>query len=213
MRALLFVLLLGLFAFADEASDYAFTVEPIVPTDELVPEPLEPVNASEPVVDVGIDTIIAIGKFAWQFVKDNAPSIHTKTDWAGAVPKGVSWTKLTGFRDKTWGSFGWYAKNMAGMVTVDFKYKYSWTCKGRYRGHGAFIVNAGVSISKIYAAWGYTVNAHVSVGHTPANYGTKVNPIAGLKIKVSINIKTVIKAYYSEVTVLVRGDCTAKKIA
>ena len=51
----------------------------------------------------GIDPseIIAIGKAVWNFIKDNQPVVDTKTDWAGAIPKGTDPTKLSGWETHT----------------------------------------------------------------------------------------------------------------
>jgi len=213
MRTLLFVLVLASVAFAEQSSKLSFVKKPATVPADLPAVPIQPVNYTGPVADIDIATIIAIGKAVWEFVKANAPVVNYKTDWAGAVPKGLAWTDLEGFKDTTWGTFGWTFTDLLGITTVDFKWKFAWTCKGSYQGHGAFIVNAGAAITNLYAAWGFTVNANVNVDQTPTNYGTKVDPIAGLNIDVSVEVKTVLQSQTAHCRVNVRGDCSGKVVS
>ena len=213
MKSLLVVLVVAALAFADQASDLKFERADLTAPADLAPAHFEPSNFTGPEPDIDIATIIAIGKAVWEFVKANAPVVNYKTDWAGAVPKGVDWMDLENFKDQKWGPFGWTFKNFYSMTVVDFQWKFAWTCKGSYNGHGQFIMNAGAAIEKIYAAWGYTVDAKVSVDQTPTNYGTKVDPIAGLNIEVSLDVKTVLQSQTVRCRVNIRGDCSGKKVA
>jgi len=212
MKSVLFVFVIAALAFAGDKS-LQFARSGITVPMELPPSPIEPVNSTKAEADIDIATIIAIGKAVWEFVKANAPVVNYKTDWAGAVPKGVDWMDLEGFKDAKWGPFGWTFENLYGMTTVEFKWNFAWTCKGRYNGHGAFIMNAGAAVEKIYAAWGFTVNANVDVDQTPTNYGTKVDPIAGLNIEVTLDVKTVIQSQTARCRVNIRGDCSGKVVA
>ena len=163
--------------------------------------------------DIDIDKLIAIGKKIWEIVKAGQPVVDYKNDWAGVVPKNVEWMDLEGFKDMTWGPFGWTFKNTFGMTTVEFKFHFSFSCKGSYNGHGGFLMNVGTAIEKIYAAWGFTVNINALVDQNPINYGTKIDPVAGLAIEVTLEVKSVIQSFTERCRVTVRGDCTGKVLA
>jgi len=166
-----------------------------------------------PPQNIDISTIITIGKTVWEIIKDGKPVVDYKDDWAGAIPKGVSWTDLEGFKDYRWGPFGWDFNNILGMDNVKFSWNFIWSCKGSYNGHGSFIMNAGASIIEIYAAWGYTVNVNVSVDKTPVNYGTKVDPIAGIAVEVTLDLKSVLQSFTERCRVSLRGDCSAAQVS
>ena len=40
-------------------------------------------------VGISLSDIIKIGKSVWDFIKDNQAVVDMKTDWAGAMPKGI----------------------------------------------------------------------------------------------------------------------------
>jgi len=170
-------------------------------------------DASAPAQNVDISTIIAIGKAVWEIIKDGQPVVDYKTDWAGAVPKGVSWGELEGFKDYKWGPFQWDFDNVLGMTNVKFHWNFAWSCKGSYNGHGAFIMNAGVGVVEIYAAWGYTVDVTCTVDSNPVNYGTKVDPIAGLAVEVTLNVKSVLQSFTERCRVSLRGNCAGALIS
>jgi len=163
--------------------------------------------------NIDIATIITIGKTVWEIIKEGKPVVDYKSDWAGAIPKGASWNDLEGFKDYRWGPFGWDFSNILGMNNVKFSWNFIWSCKGSYNGHGAFIMNAGASIIEIYAAWGYTVNVNVSVDKTPINYGTKVDPIAGIAVEVTLDLKSVLQSFTERCRVSLRGNCVGAEIS
>jgi len=178
-------------------------------------EPVEHIRdvAAEPPKNVDISTIITIGKAVWEIIKDGKPVVDYKTDWAGAVPKGVSWGELEGFKDYRWGPFQWDFDNLLGMTNVKFHWNFAWSCKGSYNGHGAFIMNAGAAVVEIYAAWGYTVDVTCTVDSNPINYGTKVDPIAGIAVEVTLNVNSVLQSFTERCRVSLRGNCNAALIS
>jgi len=163
--------------------------------------------------DIDIDKLIEIGKKIWDIIKAGKPVVDYKNDWAGAVPKGVDWMDLEGFKDMSYGPFGWVFKNAFGVANVKFSWHFAYSCKGSYNGHGAFLLNVGTAIEEIYAAWGYTVNVKATVDANPTNYGTKIDPIAGLAVEVTMDVKTVLQSFTERCRVSIHGDCTAKILA
>jgi len=163
--------------------------------------------------DIDIDKLIEIGKQIWEIVKEGQPVVDYSTDWAGAVPKDVGWMDLEGFKDMSYGPFAWTFKNTFGMTNVNFKWHFGYSCKGSYNGHGAFLTNVGTGIEELYAAWGYTVNVNATVDPNPTNYGTKIDPIAGLNVEVTMDVKTVLQSFTERCRVSIHGDCTATIIS
>jgi len=163
--------------------------------------------------NIDIATIVTIGKTVWEIIKDGKPVVDYKSDWAGAIPKGADWSDMEGFVDYRWGPFGWDFSNILGMENVKFSWNFVWSCKGSYNGHGAFIMNAGASIVEIYAAWGYTVNVNVNVDSTPINYGTKVDPVAGIAVEVTFDLKSLIQSFTERCRVSLRGNCATATIS
>lgn len=178
-----------------------------VPVEHAVPTRLAQADA------IDIDQLITIGKEVWQIIKDGAPVVDYKNDWAGVVPEGTQWTDMENFQDMRYGPFGWTFKNILGVTTVEFKFTFAFSCKGSYNGHGSFLMNVGTVIEKIYAAWGQTVNVNATVDQKPANYGTKLDPIAGVQIEVTIETKNTFKSTVDRCRVVVRGDCQASIVA
>jgi len=166
-----------------------------------------------PPKDIDISTIIQIGKAVWEIIKEGKPVVDYKTDWAGAIPKGLQWNELEGFTDYKWGPFEWDFNNVVGMTNVKFHWNFAWSCKGSYNGHGAFIMNAGAAVVEIYAAWGYTVDVTCTVDSNPVNYGTKVDPIAGLAVEVTLNVKSVLQSFTERCRVSLRGNCQAAAVS
>jgi len=220
MRAIFAILAIAIVAFAATDDDLRITSITLtrpkigaIENDHAVPTRLEGVETPTfpaPVHDeISIDDIIAIGKKVWEIIKAGQPVVDYKNDWAGAVPKGVDWMDLEGFKDMSYGPFGWTFKNTFGMTNVNFKYHFAYSCKGSYNGHGAFLVNVGAGIEEIYAAWGYTVNVNCTVDSNPTNYGTKIDPIAGLTVEVTMDVKSVLQSFTERCRVSIHGDCTA----
>jgi len=211
------VMALACLAAADNDESMLLTsVKLTVPTGEPVEFSREPVAVEGNNVvpqNIDISTIITIGKTVWEIIKEGKPVVDYKNDWAGAVPKGVTWTDLEGFKDYRWGPFGWDFSNILGMNNVKFTWNFVWSCKGSYNGHGAFIMQAGASIVEIYAAWGYTVNVSCTVDSNPINYGTKVDPIAGLSVEVTLDLRSVLQSFTERCRVSLRGNCQTAKIS
>jgi len=187
-----------------------------VETPHAVPTNLNYVakeRAGNPQDDIDIDKLIEIGKKIWDIIKAGKPVVDYKNDWAGAVPKDVDWMDLEGFKDMSFGPFGWVFKNTFGVTNVNFKWHFAYACKGSYNGHGAFLLNVGTAIEEIYAAWGYTVDVKATVDEHPTNYGTKIDPIAGLAVEVTMDVKTVLQSFTERCRVSIHGDCSAKILA
>jgi len=136
--------------------------------------------------DIDPSKIWQIGKDIWDVVASNSPVVNYDTDWAGAVPAGLTnWTELEQFKDQTTDSLFFEFQNIAGMILTRFDWKWSWKYGGKYNGIGNYITNAGPAVGTVYAYLTEHVNV-TSQALSPVNYGTKQDPIAGIDIKVSM---------------------------
>ena len=216
MKALvvaLVALACGVAALQNDANMVVDQVELTTPINEPTLEGMDNRALEPQPANIDIGTIIEIGKTVWEIIKEGKPVVDYKTDWAGAVPKGVSWTQLEHFRDYKWGVFGWTFKNAFGAETVRFRWNFVWSCKGSYNGHGSFLMHVGAAVTEIYAAWGFTVNVVCTVDSNPVNYGTKVDPIAGLQVEVTLDVRSVLQSFTERCRVNLRGDCSAAKLS
>jgi len=215
MRTVLSLVLLACVVFAASDDELRIIrIDRIHPdTDAVVSPSISYVNTTSERLGVDINTLVRIGKALWDIISDGKSVVNLKVDWSGAIPKDTSASSLTGWRDATWGTFGWTFTNVYGMETVRFMWNFVFNCRGAYNGKGAFLTNVGTGVKEIYAAWGFTVDVTASVDSTPVNYGTAVDPIAGLQIEVTLKVSSVLQSFTERCRVAVRGDCTGSKIA
>jgi hypothetical protein len=166
-----------------------------------------------PAPDISIDQLVTVGKLVWDVVEKGRPVVNLNTDWSAVIPKGVNFDDLEYFTDAKWTGFGWVYKSLLGMENVRFKWNFVFSCKGSYGGKGAFLMHAGTAISELYSAWGYTVSANVTVDNKPINYGSKINPIAGMPIDVNFSVKSVLQSFDNRCSVILKGDCSGVMLA
>ena len=143
--------------------------------------------------ELDIDKVIAIGKDAWEFIKDNKPVVNAQTDYAGAVPEGVEdWRQLSGWKSAAKGPvvFSWI--NGFNMETVHVSFKWDMSYGGQHQGRGKYVTQAGPAVGTIDVAWGYTVDVSARV-FAPLNTGTVADPIAQIDIELKCRMSTVLK--------------------
>ena len=159
-------------------------------------------------VGVDIATIVNVALTVWDIIKENAPVINYATDYANAIPKDAGWLDLENFTDTKYGPFGWVMKDVLNLTLVEFKFYFSYACQGSYEGHGKFLDNVTPSIEHIYAANGWTVNVNTTIPERPTNYGTRVDPIAGLQVLVTLDARSVLQQFVHKCHVSIKGDCS-----
>src|SRR4051794_24807899 len=86
-----------------------------------------------------------LGKYAWEVVKANRPKVNTEVDYVNAIPKGAAWADLSAPADTNYFKWDWHGP---GLVFKDFIFsmQLSWTYGAHYRGGGAYITNAVVTV-------------------------------------------------------------------
>merc|ERR1712136_574656 len=108
---------------------------------------------------------IQIGKALYTAIEDNQAVLEVSTDWAAAVPDGITdWQTLTNWESPVQSSsFYIEFKNFLGMKLTRFEWKFAWKYGGSYNGVGQSVTNL-----------------------KPVNYGTSTAPIGGLDVTVSV---------------------------
>eukprot|EP00450_Noctiluca_scintillans_P033910 CAMPEP_0194550610 /NCGR_PEP_ID=MMETSP0253-20130528/95797_1 /TAXON_ID=2966 /ORGANISM="Noctiluca scintillans" /LENGTH=203 /DNA_ID=CAMNT_0039398049 /DNA_START=57 /DNA_END=669 /DNA_ORIENTATION=+ len=128
--------------------------------------------------------IIEIGKALYTAIEDNQAVLDVSTDWAAAVPDGITdWQTLTNWESPLQSSsFYIEFKNKLGMKLTRFEWEFAWKYGGSYNGVGKYVTQAGIQVKDAYA---YT-SEHLDVSVTnlkPVNYGTSTAPIGGLDVR------------------------------
>merc|ERR1712011_22818 len=118
-------------------------------------------------------------------IEDNQAVLDVSTDWAAAVPDGITdWQTLT----------NWESPVQSSGFYIEFK-----------NGLGKYVTQAGIQVKDAYA---YT-SEHLDVSVTnlkPVNYGTSSAPIGGLDVTVSVTSHGLFEKTTKSCTMTVKGD-------
>merc|ERR1712048_1135879 len=171
---------------------------------------LSVVESKKFVSTVTPDQIVEIGKVVYQAVKDNQPVINVATDWAGAVPKGITnWADMENWETPVKSQpFKIEFRNGVGLMLTNFEWTFAWKYGGSYQGVGNYVTQAGIQISDAY---GY-LSEHLDVSVqslNPLNYGSVAGPVAGIDIIVSVTSHGLFKRTTKTCTMTVKGDGTS----
>ena len=128
------------------------------------------------------------GKFAWEVIQANRPVVNESADYVNAIPLNAKWEDMSppvGTNYRTWEWLG------PGLILHDFTFKMqlSWTYGARYKGGGAYITNAAVTVlNHDVGIGGYQINVNCRVGNIEAaNGSTPTAPIPNIPIDVSLS--------------------------
>lgn len=157
--------------------------------------------------------IVAIGKAAWEIVKENQPVVNVSVDYAGAVPQGVNdWTELAGWRDFVSEPYNISFVNFANARLTELDYTWSFKYNGKWNGTGLYVTQAGAVIEKIYAYLTETVEVRMTA-FDPINYGTQSDPMAGIDLELSMTSYGYFEKNTVTCHVICRGDGTFQEVA
>ena len=168
------------------------TQEPILHQDRLLSQ-------------ITTDQVVAIGKEVWTFIEQNKPVVNTNTDYAGAIPDGITdWRTLAGWKNTMRGpiTFSWINGFNAETVHIDFKW--SNTYNGNHDGIGKYVTQVGPSLGKVDVSWGYTVDIDVRA-LSPLNIGTKEEPIAQIDVEIHCRASTVLSDIFKNYRARFKG--------
>lgn len=191
-----------------------FTVdEATIQIEKLGPvaEPMEaPGGGGTGDVDptVLLDTIINIGTKVWTIIDKNKPVVDVKTQYATALPKGItSPMQLAGWRPPKGAIYGMTAKNAYGQTVVSVKWQVLRTYGGSYHGKGKYLTAVTVQPLQVDVLWGYKFSLDASVPDvTVINAGTDTDPVAGMSPVLQWRIQTAIKDSTGKAGYYVAGD-------
>jgi len=208
---------------AMEDPDY-FTIDPASIKTTILEVREEPNRSyvkmneiSDPKYDllVTLDSLINIASKVWKIVVDNAPQVNIDTKYAVAYPQGITsasqlekWTKPLSY------VYGFSAKNLYGVKTIDVEYKAIYTYGGSYKGKGRFLTAVTIIPTKVNVSWGYRFAMTASVpDSTITNVGTNTNPVAAMQLKLLWKISTALKESDGASVYYMQGDGYFEEIA
>ena len=128
---------------------------------------------------------VTTGKFAWEILTANRPTVNEQSDFVNAIPKGAEWSDLSAPLGSNYFTWEWKGP---GLIMHDFWFdmQIEWTYGARYRGGGAYLTNAIVRITdKSIGVGGYNINISCRVGHIE-NVGSERAPVPRIPIDVSL---------------------------
>src|SRR3954452_13743232 len=128
------------------------------------------------------DTIVNAAKFAWDVIKDGAPSADISNSTANAVPQVDDWQALSdakgpnSYRMHDHVDYVW---PLDDYEHVEFTILLKWDFGARYKGGGAFIPNVWVEVPECFVGFGWHVDIRLTAQH-PTNAGSATAPLARL---------------------------------
>ena len=162
---------------------------------------------------VYVDQVINIGRKIWKIVEDNKPVVDIKTQYATAVPEGITnWAQLSGWDTPEGTVYGFYAKNAYGMKVVEIKYQVVRTSGGSYKGKGRYLTGVTIEPLMVSVAWGYHVTLTAEVPTVTNADKTGNDPMAAMMLNCKWRIQTPIKDIQQEGVYYVRGDGFFKEV-
>jgi hypothetical protein len=166
----------------------------------------EPYNYTQVQGKIDLNQIVNIAEDAWKFIDANKPIVDVNTNFANAVPQGITdWTQMEGWQDPMSQCFQVEYTNGFGMNVVGFTYCVVYTPGGDYNGKGLYLNRIQIIPSDIQVSWGYKLDAMTSVPSI-ANSGSTDNPVASAEVHMKFSVTTAIKKDSQEHAYYVKGD-------
>ena len=175
------------------------------------------VDAPEPGMGDAIpilDSIVNLGEKIWKIIKDNAPVVNVKVQYASALPEGIkSWTQMGGWQRPKGTIYELTAKNAYGMQVIKLRYQVLRTTGGSYKGTGKYLTAVTVEPLLVEAAWGYRLNLDANVPDLSiVNVGTSEAPIAAMSPQLGWTIATAIKESQGKSIYYLEGNGTFQEV-
>jgi hypothetical protein len=200
----------------DETSVRIQNLGPVLQAPQIggVPAPAPmPIVGVDPLVV--IDQIINLGQTIWDIIKANAPVVNIQTQYATALPKGItSWGQLAGWKPPEGTVYGFSANNLFGMKVVNVRYQVLRTCGGNYNGKGKYLTAVTIQPVTVDVLWGYHCDLSVEIpASSVVNVGTAKDPVAAMQPLLKWTISTVLKSSSGQSTYYVQGDGLFKELS
>jgi len=153
-----------------------------------------------------VDTIINLGKTAWDLIAANKPVAHAAADYANGLPSGTyTWEQIQGWQTPVVREIEVVYTNQLGAEVIRFHYRVSFSYGGNIDGVGRYLANVMVEPAQLSVAWGYTFNAQNRILQV-LNAGSSADPIAAMQLSVAWTVDTVVAHEQMSDTFEVRGD-------
>lgn len=190
------------FEVADDAFDIQYRGLEVRPSN--LPPPSAPPPDDTLVI---IDSIINIGRKIWTIIDENRPVVDIKTQFASAVPEGIThWSQLSGWDTPAATSYGFTAKNAYGWTMVDVRYAVLRTFGGAFKGKGRYLTGVTVEPLRVEVGWGYRFTMTAEAPSVTNADKTGENPLAGMMLNLKWRIQTPLKDAQGTGVYYVRGD-------
>lgn len=191
----------------DEMSVEIVKVGPSISPTEVDPPLTEPGGGVGDVIPV-LDSIVNLGEKIWKIIKDNAPVVNVKVQYASALPEGIkNWTQMGGWSRPKGTIYELTAKNAYGMQVIKLRYQVLRTSGGSYKGTGKYLTAVTVEPLLIEAAWGYHFSLDANVPDSSiVNVGTSEAPVAAMTPQLGWVIATAIKQSQGKSIYYLQGD-------
>ena len=197
----------------NEMSVEIVKVGPSLSPTEVDPPPTEPGGGIGDAIPV-LDSIVNLGEKIWKIIKDNAPVVNVKVQYASALPEGIkSWTQMGGWQRPKGTIYELTAKNAYGMQVIKLRYQVLRTAGGSYKGTGKYLTAVTVEPLLVEAAWGYRLNLDANVPDSSiVNVGTSEAPIAAMSPQLGWTIATAIKESQGKSIYYLEGNGTFQEV-
>lgn len=138
--------------------------------------------------------IAAAGRAAWELLVRNRPVLDAEGAYAAALPEGVDWREMAGWRGPEGAVYAFTAKNLYGWTVVDLRYEVTRAYGGAWRGRGRYLTAVAVRLLKADVALGYSVSMRAEVPPSSVvNAGTDEEPLAALQATVRWRVETPVR--------------------
>lgn len=161
-----------------------------------------------------LDQIINTGMKVWKIIEDNKPVVDVKTQYATALPKGLThWQDMATWQPPRGTIYELTAKNAYGMQTIHVRYQVLRTYGGSYDGKGKYLTAVTVEPLLVEVGWGYHFSMSSSVPDSSVvNVGTSADPVAGMMATLGWHISTAVKDSQGQGLYFLQGDGAFREV-
>lgn len=158
--------------------------------------------------------IVNVGQKIWKIVVDNKSVVDAKTEYATALPQGVTdWSAMEGWKPTVGTVYQLKFKNAFCATVVDLRYQVLRTAGGSYKGKGQYLTAVVIEPLFLDVAWGYHVWLEASIPDASiVNVGTRERPIAAMTAELAWRIATPIKEMQGKSIYYMQGDGAYREI-
>ncbi len=187
----------------DEGSLVVQAEGPGALSEDITPPPASGVGSS-----INLDVILNTALKIWDIIVKNKPVVDVKTQYATALPQGVtSWGQLANWQTPEGTVYGFYAKNGFGQQVINVRYLVTRMYGGSYKGKGKYLTAVAIEPLTTDVAWGYKFSlAADTPPESIGNFGSDEDPVAGMQLRVKWTIETAVKTSMGTSVYFVKGD-------